>query len=148
MKRSVAREKVFKILFQYEFHSDFNEIMPRLVEEEELRGVQGEYAKGTINSIIANLEQIDGIITSHLKGWTFSRLGKHVIAILRLGVYELVFNPEIPNLTAIDEAVKLSYTYCDEKDAVFINGVLHTLLKQGKAKTKSAKAQRGEPDGS
>ena len=132
MKRSEAREKVFQIIFQKEFHEDFEQIYLRLAQEEELRGVQGEYALATIAGILENLDQIDGEIRENLVGWTFERLSKQVVAILRVGVYELCYNEEIPDITAIDEAVKLSYLYCEEKECTFINGILHNLYKEKK----------------
>ncbi len=130
MKRSEAREKVFKILFQKEFHDDFENIYQRLWDEEEIKGVQGEYAKQTVSGILNHLDDIDRLISENLTGWTLSRLPKAVIAILRLGVYEIIYNADIPEVSAIDEAVKLSHIYCDEKDGVFINGLLNTIYKK------------------
>lgn len=130
MKRSEAREKVFKILFQKEFHDDFENIYQRLWDEEEIKGVQGEYAKQTITGILNHLDDIDRLISENLTGWTLSRLPKAVIAILRLGVYEIIYNADIPEVSAIDEAIKLSHIYCDEKDSVFINGLLNTIYKK------------------
>jgi len=137
MKRSEAREKVFRTLFQMEFYEDYAELVPRMLEDEGLmkdgapRGVQGQYAYSTIFGILEKREEVDGLIREHLKGWALDRLGYHVRALLRLGVYELCYNPEIPNITAIDETVTLSHAYCDEKDAQFINGLLNNLLKSG-----------------
>ncbi len=131
MKRSEAREKVFKIIFQKEFQDDFSQIYERLMQEEELRGVQGEYARETIEGILAHSDEIDRLIADNLTGWTLTRLPKTVLAILRLGVYEIHYNDDIPNISAIDEAVKLAHLYCDEKDGVFINGLLNTIYQQG-----------------
>ncbi len=130
MKRSEAREKVFKILFQKEFHDDFDELYEKLWDEENIKGVQGEYAKQTISGILAHLDDIDELISDNLSGWTLNRLPKTVVAILRLGVYEILYNEDIPEISAIDEAVKLSHIYCDEKDSVFINGLLNTIYKK------------------
>ncbi len=132
MKRSEAREKIFRIIFQMEFYDDFDKIYERLYHEEELKGVQGEYALATIKEIIEKKDIIDSIISEYLKGWKFERLPKTVIALLRLGVYELKFNESVPDITAIDEAVTLAYEYCDEKDSVFINGVLNNIYTDGK----------------
>lgn len=132
MKRSEAREKVFQIIFQMEFYDDFSERYPFMEEEMGLSGAQGEYATRTIRGILDNLEEIDGIISANLRNWSLERLPKQTRAILRLGVYELCFAEDIPSLTAIDEAVKLSGTYCDEKDTGFVNGVLNTLYQKKK----------------
>ncbi len=63
-----------------------------------------------------------------------ARLPKAVLAILRLGIYEINFNPDIPEVSAIDEAVKLAHIYCEDKDSVFINGLLNHVYKKDLAK--------------
>ena len=130
MRRSEAREKVFKILFQKEFHENFKDLYPLLARDEDLKGVQGTYALTTIESILENLEEIDNMIETNLNGWTLNRLPKTVLAILRLGVYEVQFNQDIPKISAIDEAVKLSHIYCEEKDSSFINGILNNIYQK------------------
>ena len=130
MRRSEAREKVFKILFQKEFHENFKDLYPLLAQQEDLKGVQGTYALTTIEGILENLDEIDNIIETHLNGWTLNRLPKTVLAILRLGVYEVQYNQDIPKISAIDEAVKLSHIYCEEKDSSFINGILNNIYQK------------------
>lgn len=132
MKRTEAREKVFQIIFQKDFYDDFVCRYERCASEMGLKGVQGEYALSTIKGILDNLDRIDDIIKNNLKNWTFERLPKHAVAILRLGVYELLYNEEVPDVAAIDEAVKLAYAYCDDSDSVFINGVLNKLYEEKK----------------
>jgi len=130
MKRSEAREKVFQVIFQKEFYDDFEERYPFLENELGLKGTQGRYATATIKGILENLEAIDADIERNLRGWTLERHSKQCIALLRLGVYELKYNDEIPDLTAIDEAVKLAHVYCDDNESSFINGILNHLYKE------------------
>lgn len=130
VKRSEAREKVFKILFQKDFHDDFEQQYEKLAQDESLGGVQGEYALKTIQGVLGHLDEIDQTIEANLSGWTIPRLPKTVLTILRLGIYEINYNPDIPQVSAIDEAVKLAHIYCDEKDSVFINGLLNNVYKK------------------
>ena len=133
MKRSEARETVFQIIFQMEFYDDFSERYPFMMEEMGLKGNAAEkYAERTIRGILDNLDEIDRIVSENLRSWSLERLPKQTRAILRLGVYELCFAKDIPPLPAIDEAVKLAGTYCDEKDIGFVNGVLNNLYHQKK----------------
>ena len=127
MKRSESREIVFKVLFQREYHEDFNEIYDRLLGELDAPTLETSYAKKTMVEILENITTIDGIINDNLKGWVFERLSKTVIAILRLGIYEIIYSDTIPNVAAINEAMKIAYQYCDEKECVFINGILHAV---------------------
>lgn len=132
MKRTEAREKVFQIIFQKEFYDDFENRYEQYAADMGLKGTQGEYALATIRGILENIDEIDNIIKNNLKNWTFERLPKPAVAILRLGVYELLYNDEVPDVTSIDEAVKLAYAYCDDSDSVFINGVLNKLYEEKK----------------
>ena len=75
MKRSEAREIVFKIIFQKDFHDDFETIYPRLIEESLVKGVQKEYVVQTLKGILDNFDVINGVIASNLKqDWSMERL--------------------------------------------------------------------------
>lgn len=130
MKRDVARDLVYKIIFQMNFHDDFNDRYEQMILDNGIRGTQGEYAKKTICGIVNNCEEIDNIIKDNLKGWKFERLSNHVIAVLRLGVFEIMFNDDIPPLVGLNEAVSLAHTYSDEKEASFVNGLLNSVYKK------------------
>ncbi|MBQ4417586.1 MAG: transcription antitermination factor NusB, partial [Butyrivibrio sp.] len=64
------------------------------------------------------------LITERTTGWTTDRMGKAELAILRLAVYELLFDDTVPNAVAINEAVELAKRYGQDESAAFINGVL------------------------
>ena len=64
------------------------------------------------------------MISEKCKGWTIERIGKAELSILRLAVYELLFDELIDKAVAINEAVELSKKFCDEKSHSFVNGVL------------------------
>lgn len=129
MKREVARDLTYQILFQREFHEDFDERYMKLIEENGIRGVQAEYSKKTIEGILSNLESLDETIRENLRGWKFERLSLHVITVLRLGIYEMKYNDDIPAKVALNEAVKLAHKYSDPKEAGFVNGLLNTVFR-------------------
>ena len=64
------------------------------------------------------------MISAHTKAWSLTRLGKAELSILRLAVYEILLDENIPRKVAISEAVELSKRYCNERAASFINGIL------------------------
>lgn len=134
MKISEAREYVFRVIFQMDFHPDFDQIYPSLLAQQPFKGAKKEYALKTVEGIIANKEELDAIIRAHLKDWTFDRLSKSVVALLRLGVYEMLYNDAIPMVPAINEIVQLSHSYCEEKECQFINGLLHRLYMKERVK--------------
>ena len=82
--------------------------------------------------ILTKIEAIDGIIEAVSEGWSISRIGKPELAILRLAIYEINYDDEIPDSVAINEAVELSKIYCPDNAKSFINGVLAKVVKIGK----------------
>lgn len=132
MKREVAREKMYKILFQMGFHDDFETRYISLLDEEDLRGVQREYVKNSIQGILDNIEDIDTIIKEKIIDIEFSRLSTQVLICLRLGIYEIIYNDSIPPKIALNEAVKIAGIYSDEKEISFVNGVLHSVYMDKK----------------
>lgn len=130
MKREVARDLTYQIIFQREFHDDFEERYLKLIEENNIRGVQGEYAKKTIEGVLFHMDELDEMIRENLKGWKFERLSLHVVTALRLGIYEMLYNDDIPAKVALNEAVKIAHRYSEPKEANFVNGLLNTIYKK------------------
>ena len=85
------------------------------------------YIETKIGSILKRLPEIDEQIHSICEGWRLERLGKPELAILRLAVYEITNDANIPTGVAINEAVELAKIYCSEEAPRFVNGVLAKL---------------------
>lgn len=124
MTRHELREAVFKSIFQIPFYEDDIPELDIKYEYDNATGKNVEYVEAKVSEIQAKLPEIDLIIEANSKGWTTSRMGKAVLAILRVAIYEIKFDSDIPDKVAITEAVELAKTYADEKAATFINGVL------------------------
>ena len=86
------------------------------------------YIRSVQEGLKAHGEEIDRIITGHLKGWTLERLSKVTHAALRIGVYELLWCPDVPESVAIREAVELVQRFDEEGEGHFVNGVLRSVL--------------------
>lgn len=93
------------------------------------------------------LGTIDKIIRRHSRGWKLERLGKAELAILRVAVYEIYARKDTPDSVAIDEAVELAKTYCSDRAASFVNGILGAVEKEKKmlALRKARKKRREIP---
>ena len=123
MKRSNARELAFKTIYSKFFNTEDN-------DELELTDTEGmEFITKILKSFAQNYEEINEIITSHLKGYTVERLYKIDLAIIMLAVVELKFIKETPKEVVINEAVELAKKYSTEKSPRFINGVLADIVK-------------------
>ena len=127
MTRRQAREELINLLFETEFRSDESAeaIFATSCENREI--ADDEYLRRAYFAIIENLEKIDATIGKHAHGWKTSRLGRVSRAVLRMGVYELLFETDIPATVTINEAVELVKALDDEKARPFVNGVLNSV---------------------
>ena len=96
-------------------------------ERPDIEGKDKIYIETKIGSILKRLPEIDEQIHSICEGWRLERLGKPELAILRLAVYEITNDANIPTGVAINEAVELAKIYCSEEAPRFVNGVLAKL---------------------
>lgn len=134
MKRSELREHIFRMIFGYEFNSDAEmpEQMQLYFEQlDEEDGVPTEaevtYIRDKALNVILKTEEIDELLNTNTKGWKTSRMNKVDLSILRLAVYEMKWDDEIPAGVAIDQAVELAKKYSGDEGPSFINGVLAKL---------------------
>lgn len=130
MTRHELRERIFQTIFQIPFYEDD---IPELDlnDEDSQTDVSVEdqsYINDKVSCIRERMTAIDSEIEKHSKGWKISRLGKTELAILRLAIYEIEYDDDIPAKVAVNEAVELAKVYADERSARFINGVLSGLL--------------------
>lgn len=127
MTRREIRELIFKMVFRVEFH-DETEIPEQLrlfMDTLESAGEEDRtYIEHKVQDILAHLEEIDAIIDSSAQNWKTSRMAKVELTLIRLAVYEIRFEEDIPTGVAINEAVELAKAYGEDNSASFVNGVL------------------------
>ncbi len=132
MLKSQVREEIFKIMFRYPFVNEGEMAEQVSFSLEDLEGKSEENIqriKNKVDAILSNIETIDQKIEACCEGWSFNRIGKAEIAIMRIATYEIMFDEEIPNSVAINEAVELTKLYCDEDAKGFVNAVLGKIEK-------------------
>ncbi len=131
MNRREIREQIFKMLFRIEFH-DEKEI-PRqfemsMEETENASSENQKYMENKCSDVVEKLVAIDTIINEAAQGWKTSRMGKVDLTLIRLAVYEMKYEEEIPTGVAINEAVELAKKYGTDDSPSFINGVLAKIV--------------------
>lgn len=128
LSRYKLREQIFLLCFEKLFNDDsFEDIIENTIDSRDLQ--LDKKAIETAKRIIENSEQIDSYISENLKkGWRISRLSRVSLCIMRLAVYEFLFEEKTPISVSINEAVELAKKYSD--DAPFINGVLGAIARQ------------------
>jgi N utilization substance protein B len=87
-----------------------------------------EYAATIVEGVVANRVRIDELLSTYAHGWTLERMPAVDRAVLRLGAWELLFNDEVPDAVAIDEAVELARSLSTDESPGFVNGLLARLL--------------------
>lgn len=132
MTRRRQREHAFLMLFRTEFY-DMEElnIQDELYMQELCDATEEEknYINGKVSSTREKLEEIDKMISEKASGWNLDRIGKVELTILRLAVYEIIFDETIPESVAINEAVELAKKFGGDDSFSFINGVLSKFTK-------------------
>lgn len=134
MSRRELREHIFILLFRVEFNSIeemeeqaglyFEEMEQPASEEEE------EYIQQKFRKILDQLSTIDASINAKAEKWNTSRMGKVELTLIRLAVYEMKFDDEVPVRVAINEAVELAKKYGQEESGSFVNGILAKLVEE------------------
>ena len=135
MGRHEQREQVFLLLFRVEFHD--SEDMPRqerlFLEDNEaiVREKDAAFIEAKEKAVREKITEIDRIINENTEGWETTRMGKVELTVLRLAVYEMLFDDDIPAGVAIDEAVEIAKKYGQESAGGFVNAILAKIKKLG-----------------
>ena len=135
MGRHEQREQLFMLLFRVEFNSP--EEMPEQVklffEDEERSGI-GDAAQQSTEKyrlIQDKLPEIDRLLNEKTEKWNTKRIGKVELTVLRVALYEMLYDEDIPQRVAIDEAVTIAKKYGQNSSGAFVNGILAKFAKQG-----------------
>ena len=127
MNRRKAREYAFILLFEYKFQPDeIQRILEDFLTENEA-GAQEAYIRGVVEGAVAHVVEIDGLIADYAKDWSVDRISIVCMAVMRLAVYEMKYDEDVPVGVAINEAVELAKKYSGDEGPAFINGVLARL---------------------
>lgn len=133
MGRHEQREQIFKLLFRVEFNSpeDMPEQVKLFLEDTDtvFSEKDAEYITGKFEKIQEKVPELDKLINEHTEGWNTERMGKVELTVLRVAVYEIVFDEDIPNNVAINEAVEIAKTYGQENSGAFVNAILAKFIK-------------------
>lgn len=130
MKRTELREHIFKLVFGVEFNppEELEEQIRLYLEQEEITEERDrEYIAEKTKAVAAHAEEIDSLINGHSTRWKTRRMNKADLSILRLAVYEMKMDEDVPVSVAINEAVELAKKFGGEDSSSFINGVLARL---------------------
>lgn len=122
--RSELREKAMVILYQIDILKSNNvEFNVENIISDNLE-VDNEFVRNIVYGVITHLESLDELANSHMKDWSINRIDKTGAAILRIGLFEILYEEDTPNIVAINEAIELAKKYSDDNVRKIINAVL------------------------
>lgn len=131
MTRREIREQVFKMLFRVEFYNqeEMSEQIA-LCEDDACSWKEKDktYIFEKVEKISEKIEEIDAKINEVSEGWKTGRMGKVDLTLIRLAVYEMLYEEDVPAKVAINEAVELAKQYGTDNSPSFVNGVLAKLV--------------------
>jgi N utilization substance protein B len=126
--RTKARKRALDILFSADVRGDDVAIAlaaeAKRAASEPAREASWLYAREIVDGIIDHRDEVDEQITTHSRDWKLERMPAVDRALLRIGVWEILFNDEIPTAVAIDEAVELAKEFSTDDSGAFVHGVL------------------------
>lgn len=134
MTRHELREHVFLLVFRIDFHS--YEDMPEQVRlyfealDEPAEDADAAYIEEKSTAVFSKIEELDAKINEKAESWNTDRMGRVELAIIRLALYEVMFDDSVPTGVAIDEAVELAKKYGQDGSSAFVNGVLSKLVNE------------------
>jgi N utilization substance protein B len=116
-------------------------VLERLIGEQAYSPATVDFAWRLVRGVVLHLDEIDPLIAEAAPTWPLAQMAKIDKSILRLAIYEVLHEPDVPYKAAINEAVELAKVYGSDSSSRFVNGVLGTIA----AKKLGARAQPAEP---
>lgn len=133
MKRTEAREEVFKLLYSLQIMTEKNieEQVKIFLDENEINDQEAiKYISNIIEGTNKENDKIEALISENIKDdWDIKRISKIDLALLKLGIFEIVYS-KLPYKVVINEVVELSKKYGDDNSKSFVNGVLASVVKK------------------
>lgn len=127
VKRRIAREKAIQSLFQVD-RSDIepNEAIENVLEETDEKD---PFLISLVHGTVSHIDEIDNLIKDNLEKWNFDRLGNVDRTVLRMAIYEILFEDGIPTNVSFNEAIDLAKVFGGEESGKFVNAILSKVAK-------------------
>ena len=134
MGRHEQREQLFKLLFRVEFNTpnEMPEQVKLFFQDDEIEYTEKvmESIESRFESIQEKLPEIDAMLNEKAEGWNVESMGKVELTVLRIAVYEMLYDDEIPETVAINEAIEIAKKYGQAASGGFVNAVLAKFVKK------------------
>lgn len=132
--RHLARSIAMQTIFEWDFRGQPSAGLPAILDQNIKEfgvglGDEKQFSNDIVNGIIDHLKELDEIIVKYAPNWPLDKITVMDRNILRIGIWEMKFNPDVPPKVAINEAIELAKSYGGPASGKFVNGVLGSLYK-------------------
>jgi N utilization substance protein B len=143
LNRRELREKVLQILYAYEMNSEGLSLLKEgmFSEVEEKNDI--DFCNLLVDNVLANKKDLDKSISKRVDNWEMNRIALIDKILLRMGIAEILFFPDIPPKVSINEVIEISKNYSTPNSGKFINGILDAILSELKNSGNLNKTGRG-----
>ncbi len=142
-KRRVVRERVLQILYAFELNNESLQLLTDGILADLKDPVDKKFANDLVNRVIIHRKELDIKIKERVDNWEMGRIALIDKLLLRMGICELFYFPDIPPKVSINEAIEIAKTYSTAGSGKFINGILDAILNELKQEQKLNKTGRG-----
>ncbi len=142
-KRRVVREKVLQILYAYTMNKESLDALKEAMLSDVPEKADKEFADNLVNKVLLNRETLDKKIKERVDNWEMNRIALIDKILLRMGICEILYFPDIPPKVSINEAIEIAKLYSTAGSGKFINGILDAILTELKESGKLNKTGRG-----
>lgn len=136
MKRRLAREYAFKLIYEQAVQTDKDTAKLMNDTAEEQGFTPDDYIRCVVCGVKDKQSELDALISENANGWKIERISLASLSIMRLAIYEMLYVEEIPYAIAINEAIELAKTYDHDRAPKFINGILNSVAEKKGLKVK------------
>jgi len=142
-KRRIVRERVLQILYAYEMNNESLQVLIDGTLSDIKDEADKQFANNLINKVLIHVKKLDEKILERVANWEMNRIALIDRLLLRMGICELLYFPDIPPKVSINESIEIAKDFSTAGSGKFINGILDAILSDEKKSGKLKKTGRG-----
>lgn len=127
--RTKARKRALDVLFEADQRGvEPVTLLAQRIADSGAETALPQYSVEIVEGVVAQQERIDELLATHAHGWTIERMPAVDRGLLRIGTWEVLFNDDVPDAVAVDEAVELARSLSTDESPAFVNGLLGRIV--------------------
>jgi N utilization substance protein B len=142
-KRRVVRERVLQVLYAYEMSKENLDFLEKEIITDIPDKIDEDFAHDLINRVLIHCNDFDKMIKQRVNNWEINRIALIDKILLRMGICELLYFPDIPPKVSINEVIEIAKVFSTAGSGKFINGILDAVLSELKSSGNLNKTGRG-----